>query len=148
MPPRQSMDQGGHTDIAAIAAAVVAVAVAMFVVTGPYDAIGAMVAITLWLIIGGYVWKHHRTIFQSVAIAALLGVIATPIIGFVLELTLAHDKWSLLTRSEPLNGKVGVDWRECEPRRSDVNNIWPIGIWLVVGGLVFVADRRQQRGAS
>src|SRR5690242_12295544 len=74
----------GRTDIAALAAGAMAVAISMFLISGPFDALGAMVAVTLTLVIIGYVWKHRRSILQSLAVAALLGIVAIPIAGFAL----------------------------------------------------------------
>ncbi len=138
---------GGRTDIAALAAGAMAVAVSMFLISGPFDALGAMVAATLTLVIVGYVWAHQRTSVQSLAVAALLGIVAIPIAGFALELLFAHDPWSLLVDNEPLNCSDGTAWRACaaDEHQSQVNNLWQIGTWLVVGGAVFVVDRRRQR---
>jgi hypothetical protein len=57
----------GRTDIAALSAAVTAVVVSMFLVTGPFEILGAMVAVTLSLVMFGYVWRHSRTVLQSPA---------------------------------------------------------------------------------
>jgi hypothetical protein len=136
----------GHTDIAALSAAVVAVAVSMLVVPGPFEIVGAAVAVTLACVIAGYVWRNVRaTSLQSLAIAAVFGMIAIPIVGFVGELWVAHDKWSLVARGEPLNCQVGMEWKPCNPPQSGVNNLWLIGTWIIIGGLVFMADRRQQQ---
>jgi len=138
---------GGRTDIAALAAGAMAVAVSMFLISGPFDALGAMVAVTLTLVIIGYVWQHRRSTVQSLAVAALLGIVAIPITGFALELLFAHDPWSLLVDNEPLNCRDGAAWRACPgpEHHSAVNNLWQIGTWLVVCGAVFVIDRRRQR---
>jgi hypothetical protein len=137
----------GRTDIAALSAGTVAVAVSMFLISGPFDALGAMVAVTLTLVISGYVWSHRRSAVQSLAVAALLGIIAIPITGFALEMLFAHDPWSLLVDNEPMNCHDGTAWRACSPEahHSQVNNLWQIGTWLVVCGAVFIADRRRQR---
>ena len=85
-----------RTDIAALSAGVVAVAVSMFVVPGPFDVIGVMIAITLALLIVGYVWDHPRDRRQSLAVAALLGIMAIPVVSFAVELALAPDRMLLL----------------------------------------------------
>jgi hypothetical protein len=120
-----------HTDVAALAAAIVAVAVAMFVTPGRYDTIGLMVAVTLSLVVGSYVWGNSRTAFQSLAVGTLLGVIAMPIVGFVVELFLACDQ-----RLSLLKGDKGD---------SNVNHFWLIGTWIIVATSVFVLDRWHQK---
>jgi hypothetical protein len=137
----------GRTDIAALAAGAMAVAISMFLISGPFDALSAMVAVTLTLVIIGYVWKNRRSTVQSLAVAALLGIVAIPITGFALELLFAHDAWSLLVDNEPLNCRSGAGWRPCasDEHHSKVNNLWQIGTWLVVCGIAFVADRQRQR---
>src|SRR5689334_2120969 len=102
----------GHTDIAALSAGVIAVAVAMFLVPGPFDVIGVLISVTLGLVIIGYVWGHPRTVLQSVAVAALLGIIAIPITSFVMEMILAPDPMLLLR-----TGKI-VDCENCEQGSS------------------------------
>jgi len=149
---RQDMSGGieksgeGRTDIAALAAGAMAVAISMFLISGPFDALSAMVAVSLTLVIIGYVWKHRRSTVQSLAVAALLGIVAIPITGFALELVFAHDPWSLLVDNEPLNCRNGGAWRPCggDEHHSKVNNLWQIGTWLVVAGIAFIADRRRQ----
>jgi hypothetical protein len=145
--PQDTRSWEGRTDIAALSAGTVAVAVSMFLISGPFDVLGAMVAVTLTLVIVGYVWQHKRSTIQSLAVAALLGIIAIPIAGFALELLFAHDPWSLLVDNEPLNCREAGAWRACtgDAHRSAVNNLWQIATWLVVCGLVFVIDRRRQR---
>ena len=139
----------GRTDIAALAAGAMAVAISMFLISGPFDALSAMVAVTLTLVIIGYVWNHRRSTMQSLAVAALLGIVAIPIAGFALELLFAHDPWSLLVDNDPLNCRDGTAWRPCAgpEHHSAVNNLWQIGTWLVVAGVAFIADRRQQRAS-
>jgi len=126
-----------RTDIAALSAGVVAVAVAMFVVPGPFDVIGVMIAITLALLIVGYVWDHPRDRRQSLAVAALLGIMAIPVVSFAVELALAPDRMLLLE-----TGKL-VACEDCE-QESSVNHFWLVATWLVVGGAAFLTDRRSQ----
>jgi hypothetical protein len=78
-----------QTDIAALAAGVVAVSVSMFVAPGPYDLNGMMVGVTLLFVLYGYVWSKSRSLAQSVALGAVVGIIALPIIGFAAEFLLA-----------------------------------------------------------
>jgi hypothetical protein len=135
----------GRTDIAALSAAVVAAAIAMFTIEGPWHPLGVGLAITLILVVFGYVWGHSRTRLQSWAVAAALGVIFIPLIAFPVELIKAHDKQALLLEGRPNNCQNDKkEWIECEPRRSKVENYWTVGTWIAVGLLVYFVDRRQQ----
>ena len=138
----------GRTDIAALSAAIVAIAVSMAVVPGPWEPVGATIAFTLILVVVGYVWGNSRTVSQSLAVAAVLGVIAIPIVGLGVEYYYAHDKNSFLLLGKPLNCLKCNVWQECDPRGSSVNNIWQIGTWVVVAGVAFVTDLRKQRKAQ
>lgn len=75
-----------QTDVAALAAGVVAVAVSMFIAPGPYDLLGAIVAVTMALIIRGYVWPNPRKKMESVALGALAGIVLIPIFCYGWEL--------------------------------------------------------------
>jgi hypothetical protein len=117
----------------------------MFVIEGPWHPLGVGLAITLILVIAGYVWGHSRTVLQSLAVAAILGVITIPIVAFPVESYWAHDKQGLLLKGTPKNCLTPEHvWVECEPKRSEVENYWTVGTWIVVGALVYLADRRQQ----
>jgi hypothetical protein len=87
------------TDVAALSAAIVAVVISLFASQGPYDALGAIVGLTLFLMIIGYIWGHPRTVLQSLTISSILGGVVTPIVGFGLELLFTADRWLLLRRS-------------------------------------------------
>jgi hypothetical protein len=139
----------GRTDVAALSAAIVAVAVSMLVVEGPFHPVGAVVAVTLASVIVGYVWESPRpSRRRSVAVAAVLGVIAIQIVGFLFELYLAHDRWSFLREGKltcPVEYASGTYWTECTHPHSMVDNSWLIATWGVVTVLIFVADRCRQR---
>lgn len=75
----------GQTDGAALGAGVVGVAVTMVMEPGPFNYMGVAIAVTLGLVIVGYMGAHRRTIMQSIAFAAALGVITMPIYGVLRE---------------------------------------------------------------
>jgi hypothetical protein len=140
-PPKQGGE--GNTDIAALSAGVAAVAVSMFVIPGPFDVLGAIVAVTLTLVIFGYVWEHPRTRRRSLAVSALLGVIAIPLFGFILEMYFAQDRWVRLTcapHSSCPDYPPAVD--------TSVNSILQICIWIIVWILAYIADRRKQKNSQ
>ena len=61
----------GNKDAAALGAAVLALAAPNFGDTGPWTAMGTVVAVTLILLILGYVWGHQRNLLQVLAVAGL-----------------------------------------------------------------------------
>lgn len=77
-----------QTDVAALAAGIVAVAVSIFTTPGPYDILGALVAAALGLLIFGYVWESSRNGPQSAAFAAVSAIVALPIGGYAIEISL------------------------------------------------------------
>jgi hypothetical protein len=83
------------------------------------------------------VWDHPRNRRQSLAVAALLGIMAIPVVSFAVELALAPDRLLLLE-----TGKL-VACEDCE-QESSVNHFWLVATWLVVGGAAFLTDRRNQ----
>jgi hypothetical protein len=87
---------GEHSGVAALSAAIVAAVISIFAIQGPYNDLGAIVALTLIFMIIGYVWKHPRTVWQSLAVASILGGVAIPIVGFILEMWFIPDRRSLL----------------------------------------------------
>jgi hypothetical protein len=141
----------GHTDVAALSAAIVAVAVSMFVVEGPFQVVGALVAMTLAFVIAGYVWGSSRpSRVRSLAVAAVFGVLAIQIVGFTRELYLAHERLSFLwegkLRNCPAQTTWGTTyWMECTHPQSQVENSWLIVTWAVTVLLVLAADRLRQR---
>ncbi|TQX88452.1 MULTISPECIES: hypothetical protein [unclassified Rhizobium] len=115
-----------QTDVAALTAGVVAVSVTIFVTPGPFDITGAIVALTLGLVLWGYVWSSPRDTVQSSALSAVCGVLAMPIIGFLMEV-------SLTVAYGPTDGSI-----------SSVSSWQLAGGWIVVSLLVFTVDRNSQ----
>src|SRR5215472_1793133 len=96
-----------HTDIAALAAAVVAVTVSLSLDEGIYGLISLIVSLVLIAIILAFVWPSKRAWPQSLALAAALGLAAIPGVGFFAETVKAEH---------PLKFVVGVDLPEdCLP---------------------------------
>jgi hypothetical protein len=79
-----------QTDVAALAAGIVAVAVSIFTTPGPYEILGALVAAALGLLIFGYVWESNRSAPQSAAFAAVSAIIPLPIAGYTLETSMVE----------------------------------------------------------
>lgn len=131
------MSDHGHTDVAALGAGVVAVAVTMLVDDGPFDLAGAIVALTLLLVNVAYVWPNPRSRRSlSAAISAVLATVSIPIVGFLLELWLSakpvlehFSKWS---------------------DQGDDTAVGPALIatgWVVICGVLYWVDRQRHKKA-
>jgi hypothetical protein len=96
---------GNHTDIAALAAAVVAVTVSLFLDEGLYGLISLIVSLVLIVIILAFVWPNKRSLLQSVALAAALGLASIPGIGFLIEAYHAPARMGFLLYADPLDGQ-------------------------------------------
>ena len=129
--PRQ---QNGPTDAAALAAGVVAVSVSIIGQAGQWDALDAIIAITLMLIIISYSGKHTRTPFQSFAFSALLGMIVMPVVGFIIEYFFSGDRSMLIS---------GLGQQSSE---SIVSNVYLIIGWIVFTTVAYYFDKPQRRG--
>lgn len=124
-------ERTGLTDAAALAAGGVAAALSMLMGSGPNDLLGALVALTLALIIGAYVKDSHRDRWQSLAFASLMGVVTMPVGGFLAELCFYPAPLALIT-----------GWRT-DPN-SYVSNLWLLGSWLAIALATFCVDYRRQ----
>ena len=78
-------DIGYKTDAAALGAGVVAVAMTVFGDPSAYDLLTLIVSVTLILLILCYIGRSRRDRFQSVAFAAVLAIIAIPILAYAVE---------------------------------------------------------------
>jgi hypothetical protein len=115
VPVPTSPVQGG-TDIAALSAGIVAVAVSLFVAPGSYGPINLVFSITLLSVIAGYVWPHHRGPLQSLAISAAAGLAAIPAIGFFDEAFRSRDLFSFLLTAYDWNCELGDPCKDGDDR--------------------------------
>ena|SRR5689334_22262537 len=146
-----------HTDIAALAAAVVAVTVSLFLDEGLYGLISLIVSLVLIVIIVAFVGPNKRTFFQSLALAASLGLAAIPGVGFIIETYYAPERIEFLFRQDPLKErecvsrskyyKMGKDERSrnysCNHKHESDSKVeqWTAGAtWLIVLLGALVAD--------
>ncbi len=106
----------GTTDMAALAAGVVAIAVSVIGEPGRYDSMVFVIGLSMLLIFAGYVMDNPRRPLQSVAVAAVVALSILPVFGFVFE--------------RATNGLM--------------NNWWHGAVWLAAATLVFAFDRRLQ----
>jgi hypothetical protein len=94
-----------HTDVAALSAGVIAVAVTTIVVPGQYGGFGTIMAVTLLILIISYSWSGTRTLAQSIAFAAVIGLIGMQVFAFLVELWDAPHPMNLLQGSDYGNAK-------------------------------------------
>lgn len=117
------MSEGTNTDVAALTAGVVAVAVTMFVAPGPYDITGVAISTTLLTILYGYVLKGgSRTPPQSLALAAVSSLLILPIFGYCAELIAA---WLGIEQ-----GINGVGDKQSAVTSEVVTAFWFVGVVL------------------
>lgn len=110
----------GQTDGAALGAGVVGVAVAMLMQPGAFTLLTAIIGLALGLVILGYMGGHRRTIWQTVGFASVMGVLAMPIVGTLLE-RLPEDS-----------------------NTSSVATTWLSGSWLAITLIAIGIDRAWQ----
>ncbi len=86
----------GHTDVAALSAGVVAVAVSLFITPGQFGIINLVISVTLSAVILAHVSIHGAAWSQSFAVAAVIGLTTLPAVGFLDEAARSRDPLSLL----------------------------------------------------
>jgi hypothetical protein len=89
-----------HTDVAALSAGVIAVAVTTMVTPGRYGGIATILSLTLLILIVSYSWRGLRTVAHSLAFAAVIGLVGMEIAGVGIETYLADHPWELFTGSD------------------------------------------------
>lgn len=138
------MGTHGGTDAAALAGGVVAIAMTMFAEPGPYDELGVVVAVTLAVLLFAYVRFHRRDRPQSIAVAAVAGVVGVPVVAYGLEM-LKLGLWTdcgdgrLLEPFAVANNCRPVEIGSGE-LASTVMDWWAAGIWLVIATIVYVIE--------
>ncbi|HEX8062417.1 MAG TPA: hypothetical protein VF535_04300 [Allosphingosinicella sp.] len=122
-------DDDDKTDAAALGAGVVAVAMTVFGDPSVYDLLTVIVSAALMLLVAGYVARSRRDPKQSLAYAAVVAIIALPILGYVAE------------------GRPGP-WAKpptmVPPGESTVSDESTVIAWAVLTLLIFALDRRRQ----
>ncbi len=128
-----------QTDAAALGGGVVAVGMTMFADPGRYDLLSAIVCLALLLLIFGYLGNRQRDFRKSVAVAAVVSIIALPILGVPADLWKwplwsdfgEYDQWRLALPANPMAE---------EP--STVSDQATLVAWLALTALLTAADRR------
>lgn len=124
-------DSSDKTDAAALGAGVVAVAMTVFGDPSEYDLLTVIVSAALMLLVLGYVARSRRDRFESLAFAAVVAIIALPILGYVVE------------------GRPGP-WAKppalVPPGESTVSDESTMIAWLLLTALLYAVDRRRMPG--
>lgn len=110
------------TDVAALFAAIVAVAVSPLSDPGPYTIINVAISAAALFTVVGYAWSNKRNLIQSLAVASVLGLVAIPLFGSFSDLVFP-------ARND------GKSW---------VESTTAFYIWLSVSACSFLLDRRRQ----
>ena len=119
------------TDVAALSAGVLAVVVALFLAPGEYGLLNLAISVALMLIISGYLLPHTRTPWQSVALAAVVGLTIMPAIGYLGEAYWAPQHIRVLIGN--YQWTCGIDPCSGTEHESRVPQ------WTLVSGGVFVS---------
>lgn len=109
------MENRDQTDVAALGSGVVGVAVTMLMEDGPFHPTGAMVCVTLMLVILSYIGGHERGWFKRTAFGAVMGVLALPIVGVLLE-------------------------ADFDAKESSVGWLTMVATWAIAGVVMWVGD--------
>jgi hypothetical protein len=147
-----------RTDIAALSAGVVAVAVSLFVAPGQYSLFNFLFSSTLITIILAYVWPGDRSWLQSLAVATAIALAALPAVGFIGEVWLSRSplkhlvgayEWNCPPAAQWESTYVDFDPREYFPCRAGDERTrmpaWPFLIaWLALVFATLGADRLYQ----
>lgn len=126
-------DDDDQTDAAALGAGVVAVAMTVFGDPSVYDLLTVIVSAALMLLVLGYVARSRRDRARSLAFAAVVSIIALPILGYAAE------------------GRPGP-WAKppdmVPPGESTVSDESTMIAWAALTLLLFALDRRRQGGSD
>lgn len=123
------------TDPAALAAAVLAGALSVFLAPGPYGYFSLIIGFTLLALLIGYEWTKIRNVGQSIAYATVLSLCSMLVLGVLAEFYLGHGS---LEGVKNANGAA-------ESRVDD----WTLFIIWLLGSVVALAlDRFGNRHRS
>jgi hypothetical protein len=160
-----------HTDVAALSAGVIAVAVTTIFAPGPYGGFGTIMVVTLLILIISYSWSGTRTLAHSMAFSAVIALIGMEVVGFFIELWNSPHPIDLIQGSD-YGGSKRIAWlkaaletclegkplpnsacpgtyfeteyeleRLALDDRSRVNGAYLLISWFVLAGFALAVDR-------
>ena len=127
----------GGIDPAALAVASLASAISVVAQPGPYGPASTMIGVTILAVIFGYDAEPDRSWRASIGFSAACALISLLALGYPLEYIFASDKpkrLHVLLREIPEN---------LELNHSEVRPVAILGLWLVLGVLCWIVDRRR-----
>ena len=135
-----------NTDIAALAAAIVAVAVSLFVAPEEFGILNLVVSVVLLLVFFAFVWPKPRSFLQSLSVAAAIGFAAIPAIGFLDEVARFREPIALIKNgSAAWNCELDRCRKNKDNHQTQVPAMDLAGGWLGITGLVLMIDLSVQR---
>jgi hypothetical protein len=129
----------GQTDAAALGGGVVAVAMAMFADPGRYDLLGVTVAVALLLLIYGFLHDRRRDFRRSVAVAAVIGILFLPILGWPADW---FKLWPWTDFHDYNNWLIERSWHSMAEEPSTVSDEATFCAWAIVAAVMVWVDRR------
>ena len=146
MSDNRQTETQDNTDIAALAAAIVAVAVSLFVAPEEFGILNLVVSLVLLLVFFAFVWPKLRSFVQSLAVAASIGFASIPAIGFLDEVARFREPIAFLKNgSDAWNCELDRCRKNKENHQSQVPAMDLAGGWLGITCLVLIVDLASQR---
>lgn len=85
----QNIEGFTNSEVASLAASCVAAGISLVIAPGAYDQFGAVISLTLLLVIIGSLGRRKRPAWQNAAISASIGLSLLPLTGFLWEAALS-----------------------------------------------------------
>lgn len=118
------------TDIAALAAAAIAVPLTVIGPPGPYDAIDLVVGVTLMVLLFAYAYKDGEAKPpQRLAVACVAGLVTIPVAGGIVD----------QLRSCQFPHVEGVKLVTC------MGDQWAVFVWVAAAAVAFALDPKLRR---
>jgi hypothetical protein len=133
--PNPDDKRRGGIDPAALAAASVAAVITTITPPGPYSSLSTVIGVTILFLIFAYDVDPDRSVGQSLAFGAVVGMVGALTLGFPLEWIFFDD---------PKHPRIAA-FRHDLPQGQDIDysNVPPyliVIIWFVLAMIVFARD--------
>lgn len=128
------------TDVAALAASVVAAVLTLFVDPGEYGVMSLVVSFALSIVVVAFTWQQERTWNRSLAVGAILGLALVPALGFFHEAGRRHGLWEQLFKlAYDAKTSVVPDWMLARD--------WLL-MFVLISGVDIAFQRRRGKSAA
>lgn len=126
-----------NNDVAALAAASIAVSLAIINPPGPYDGIDLMVGVSMFILVIAYGYcEEMPRLSRRLAVAAILGLSVVPIVGFGVDYF--FPKLATSVCGATLRSALRLENPE------SMRNLVSFVVWVIAGVIAFALDRRSQ----